>query len=145
MVDRSITVSDYMSHKVLSFKLTDNVGDIVSMLLEHKSGGGPVLDANKQVIGFISEQDCIKEMLNTAFYRALTANAGDIMKSPVASVSPDMPIMELAQQFDTAKPRMYPVIDQGKLVGAIGRTQVLQALHDISARDSKTNQKASAL
>ena len=134
MVDRSVSVSDYMSRKVISFDLRDDVGDIVAVLLEHKITGAPVLDENKQVIGFISEQDCIKEMLNTAFYCDLTANAKDVMKTPVISVSPDMPISELAQQFDTAKPKVYPVVDEGRLVGMISRSNVLQGLYDISVR-----------
>ena len=134
MVDRSVSVSDYMSRKVISFDLRDDVGDIVAVLLEHKITGARVLDENKQVIGFISEQDCIKEMLNTAFYCDLTANAKDVMKTPVISVSPDMPISELAQQFDTAKPKVYPVVDEGRLVGMISRSNVLQGLYDISVR-----------
>ncbi len=145
MVDRSVLVGDYMSRKVISFDLRDDVGDIVAILLEHKISGAPVLDENKQVIGFISEQDCIKEMLNTAFYCDLTANAKDVMKTPVVSVSPDMPISELAQQFDTAKPKLYPVVEEGKLVGMISRSNVLQGLYDISIRCHHLSDQKTAL
>ena len=92
MVDKSVVVRDCMSRKVVSFDIKDDVGDVVAVLLENKITGAPVLDADQNVIGFISEQDCIKEMLNTAFYCDLTANAGDVMKTNVLTVEPDMAI-----------------------------------------------------
>ena len=60
MVDKTVVVRDCMSRKVVSFDVRDNIGDIVAVLLEYKITGAPVLDSDKQVIGFISDQDCIK-------------------------------------------------------------------------------------
>ena len=134
MVEKTVVVRDCMSRKVVSFDVSDDVGDIVAVLLEHKITGAPVLNAEKQVIGFISEQDCIKEMLNTAFYCDLTATAADIMKTNVVTVDPDMPISELAEQLNTNKPKVYPVVEEGRLVGIISRSDVLQALYDASVR-----------
>lgn len=134
MVEKTVVVRDCMSRKVVSFDVSDDVGDIVAVLLEHKITGAPVLNADKQVIGFISEQDCIKEMLNTAFYCDLTATAADIMKTNVVTVDPDMPISELAEQLNTNKPKVYPVVEEGRLVGIISRSDVLQALYDASVR-----------
>ena len=134
MVDKTVVVKDCMSRKVVSFDVRDDVGDVVAVLLEHKISGAPVLDKEKRVIGFVSEQDFIKEMLNTAFYCDLTANAGDVMSREVATVSPDMSIASLAEMFDTAKPKVYPVVEQDKLVGIISRSDVLQELYDASVR-----------
>lgn len=134
MVEKTVVVRDYMSHKVVSFDIRDDVADIVAVLLENKITGAPVLDAHRQVIGFISEQDCIKEMLNTAFYCDLTATAADVMKKPVVTVDPDLPITALAEQLDTSKPKVFPVVEEGKLVGIISRANVLQALFDASVR-----------
>ena len=134
MVEKTVVVRDCMSRKVVSFDVSDDVGDVVAVLLEHKITGAPVLGSDKQVIGFISEQDCIKEMLNTAFYCDLTATAADVMKKEVLTVDPDMPISELAEQLTTNKPKVYPVVEDGKLVGIIARSDVLQALYDASVR-----------
>lgn len=134
MVEKTVTVRDCMSHKVFSFDLSDNIADAVSQLLEHRITGAPVLDAERNVIGFVSEQDCIKQMLNTAFYCDLTATVGDVMKRDVLSVEPDMPIAQLAEQLIIAKPRVYPVVEGGRLVGIISRSDVLQALFDANVR-----------
>jgi len=145
MVDKTVVVRDCMSRKVVSFSVRDDVGDVVAVLLENKISGAPVLDEQHQVIGFVSEQDCIKEMLNTAFYCDLTANAGDVMKAPVVTVKPDTPISELAEQLDTHKPRVYPVVEDGKLIGVISRTDVLKELYDASVRCHHLTDKKTAL
>lgn len=134
MVERTVVVRDCMSRKVVSFDVQDNISDIVAVLLEYKITGAPVLNGNKQVIGFISEQDCIKEMLNTAFYCDLTATAADLMKTDVLTVEPDLPVSELAEKLTSSKPKVYPVVEQGRLVGIISRSDVLQALYNVSLR-----------
>ena len=55
MVEKTVVVRDCMSRKVVSFDVSDDVGDIVAVLLEHKITGAPVLNADKQVIGFTDE------------------------------------------------------------------------------------------
>ena len=145
MVEKTVVVRDCMSRKVVSFDVADDVGDVVAVLLEHKITGAPVLNAERRVIGFISEQDCIKEMLNTAFYCDLTANAADVMKTEVLTVSADMPISELAEQLTTNKPKVYPVVEDGKLVGIISRSDVLQALYDASVRCHHLSDKKTAI
>jgi len=134
-----------MSRKVVSFDVRDDVGDVVATLLENKITGAPVLDKDRNVIGFISEQDCIKEMLNTAFYCDLTANAGDVMTHEVLTVHPGMPIAELAELLSSAKPRVYPVVDEGRLVGIINRSDVLQELYDASVRCHHLTDQKTAL
>ncbi len=145
MVDKSVVVRDCMSRKVVSFDVRDDVGDVVATLLEHKITGAPVLDKDKNVIGFISEQDCIKEMLNTAFYCDLTANAGDIMKTEVITVDGDLSIAELAEQLSISKPKVYPVVEEGKLVGIISRSDILQELYDASVRCHHLTDKKTAI
>ena len=145
MVDKSVLVRDCISRKVVSFDVKDDVGDVVAVLLENKITGAPVLDQNKNVIGFVSEQDCIKEMLNTAFYCDLTANAGDVMKGDVLTVEADLPIAELAEKLTLAKPRVYPVVEHGKLVGIISRSDVLQELYDASVRCHHLTDKKTAV
>jgi len=84
-------------------------------------------------------------MLNTAFYCDLTANAGDVMKTNVLTVEPDMAISELADQLTTNKPKMYPVVENGKLVGIVSRSDVLQELYDASVRCHHLSDKKTAL
>ena len=52
----------------------------------------------------------------------------DCMHPDVISVGPDTSIIELADMMQVGKPKVYPVIDNGKLVGIITRRDVLRAV-----------------
>ena len=134
MVEKTVMVSDCMSRKLVCFDINDDIAHVVSVLLEHRISGAPVLNAEQRVIGFISEKDCIKEMLNTAFYCDLTATAADVMTQAVQSVAPDLPIAQLAEQLTNSHLKVLPVVDAGKLVGIINRSDVLKSLFEASVR-----------
>lgn len=144
MTEKSSVVQDYMSHRVISFDIRDDVADIAATLLENRILGAPVVDKDKKVVGFVSEQDCIKEMLNTAWHCELTATAADVMQSDVLTVDPYMDITDLAQQMTTTKPKMYPVVQDGKLLGIITRSDVLRALVEKSAKCHHLTTKATS-
>ncbi|OUS29305.1 hypothetical protein A9Q99_09350 [Gammaproteobacteria bacterium 45_16_T64] len=132
-MDNIRLVRDYMRKKDLSFDVRDDVADIAATLVEHELTGAPVIGADGVVLGFVSEQDCIKEMLNTAFHCELTATAADIMRSDVLTVDGGMEISVLAEQMCGNKPKMYPVTENGTCVGLITRPDVLRALVDSTA------------
>lgn len=50
------------------------------------------------------------------------------MHKEVLSVAPETSIIELAAMMKVGKPKMYPVVSDGKLVGVITRRDVLRAL-----------------
>jgi predicted transcriptional regulator len=63
----------------------------------------------------------------------------------VITVDADMSIAELAEQLTTPKPKVYPVVEEGKLVGIISRSDVLQELYDASVRCHHLTDKKTAL
>lgn len=128
----SILVRDYMQVNVQAIKADASVREVVEHLLKHNLSGAPVIDRNNNLVGFVSEQDCMKDMLNSAFYCEETASVNSIMRKDVLSVTPTTSILEIAETMLGNKPKNYPVIEQGKLVGLITRRQILQALrtHD---------------
>lgn len=126
----SILVTDFMNHQPSVVKDTDNVRTAVELMLEKKLIGVPVIDENKNLVGYLSEQDCIEEMLNDAFHCEEPGSVRKVMQQNVLSVKPSTTIVELAQTIIKNRPKNYPVIEDGKLVGLISRTNVLQALVD---------------
>ena len=126
----SILVADYMNHQPQIIKASDNVRAAVELLLKHNIIGVPVIDEDQNLVGYLSEQDCIEEMLNDAFYCEEPGSVSKVMQTEVLSVTPQTTIVELAQTIINNRPKNYPVIDDGKLVGLISRTDVLRALID---------------
>jgi predicted transcriptional regulator len=90
--------------------------------------GGPVIDENKKVIGFISGQDLLEKLIKVSYMCQDTHTVGDCMYKEVLSVSPEMSVIELADMMKVGKPKVYPVIENDKLVGIITRRHVLNAI-----------------
>jgi CBS-domain-containing membrane protein len=111
------------------------VAQAVEKLLQSKQTGGPVIDDKNKVIGFLSEQDCLKQMIASSYYREQVAQVKDIMKTDVLAIKSYMSVMELAQKMLLEKPKMYPVVDDdGYLLGSINRSALLHAI-DVHLHD----------
>lgn len=136
---RSMKVQDYMNRYPLKFKRTMPIEEAVAMLVSTQQTGGPVVDAQGHVVGFLSEQDCLASMLKDTYHKEQTATVEDCMHAEVLKVNGDMAILDLAQQLGNQKPKLYPVIDYGgSLIGVISRTDVLRAI-DLHLKDSYRN------
>lgn len=124
----SLKVRDYMTVKAVTFKPDMSLTAALDRVINSNHLGGPVIDDKEHVIGFLSEQDLLEKLINVSYYCQDTHIVSDCMHKEVLSVSPEMSIIELAEMMKVGKPKVYPVIDEGKLVGIITRRDVLQAI-----------------
>lgn len=124
----SILVKDYMDHNTAAIYVDSSIFDAVESMLRNKVIGAPVIDRNHQLVGYVSEQDCMKEMLNNTFYADDSPSVTKVMSPAVLSVAPDTSILEIAEKMLERLPKNYPVVSDGKLVGVINRSHVLRAL-----------------
>ncbi len=130
----SLQVSDYMNTHPVKLGLKMPVAEAVERLLASGQTGGPVVDEKGKVVGFLSEQDCIAQMIESSYYREQVCRVADIMRTPALTVKPYTSVLELAQLLLKEKPRIYPVVDDdGVLTGTINRTNVLKAI-DVQLR-----------
>ncbi len=124
----SLKVEQYMNHYPITFTPDMSVEEASLRFLKTKQIGGPVVDEHHKLIGFVSEGDVLKKMLDTIYYNEHIADVVDIMRKDTLSVKPYDSIVELAQAMLTNKPKVYPVVDDdGCLLGTICRNEVLQA------------------
>lgn len=131
----SLQVSDYMNRHPVRFSIEMPVAEAVELLLNTHQTGGPVVDEKGRVVGFLSEQDCLSQMIESSYYREQVARVKDIMRTDVLSKKPYDSVLELAQQMLGNKPKIYPVVDDdGELVGSISRPDVLRAI-DVQLQD----------
>lgn len=134
MNPKSALVRDYMAAHPITFRPETDVLDAVHELVKHRIAGAPVVDQHGEVIGMLSEFDCMKIALNSGYYGDAGGPVSDFMSTEVESVDADMGIIELAQKFLQSGFRRFPVITENRLVGQISRRDVLRALEAISGR-----------
>lgn len=124
-----IQVREAMSHDSLKIPAATSVEEAATLLLKHKLPGAPAVNERGELVGFVSEHDLLQQLLDSSYHSSSKATVQDVMRTDVVTVSPNDSIIELAQtmaQID--KPKVYPVAENGKLIGIITRGQLLQAL-----------------
>ena len=118
-----------MQHRPITFSADMMVQSAVEKFLNSRQLGGPVVDVLGHLIGWVSEQDCIAVMLKEAYHCEQVAQVKNVMRNEVLAVGPDTSILELAEMMMGQKPKIYPVVEEGRLLGVISRHDVMQAIH----------------
>lgn len=128
----SITVKDYMAESLLTFTPDMDVMAAIHLLVEKGYSGAPVLDNLGNVVGILSEHDCLKVGLHASYHGVLGGRVGDFMSKNPVTVDAELSILELAKMFLDKPYRRYPVVEDNRLVGLISRTDALRAIDSIN-------------
>jgi CBS domain-containing protein len=129
---KSCVVKDYLARTVVTFKPDTPVLDAVHTLVKNRIAGAPVVDDEGNLVGMLSELDCMKVALQAGYYGDYGGPVSDYMSEGVKTVNIEMSIVDLAQVFIDEGFRRFPVTDNNRLVGQISRRDVLRALEVIS-------------
>ncbi|MDH4056244.1 MAG: CBS domain-containing protein [Gammaproteobacteria bacterium] len=128
MNKKSCVVKDYMARTLVTFKPDTDVLDAVHSLVKNRIAGAPVVDDAGNLLGMLSELDCLKIALHAGYHGDWGGPVSDYMSDGVETVDADMSIIDLAQVFIDSRFRRYPVMENNRLVGQISRRDVLRAL-----------------
>ncbi len=125
---KDITVKDYMVENPVTFTADMEILQAIHALVEQRISGAPVIDERGDLIGMLSEQDCMKAALNAAYHGELGGKVSEFMNHEVSTIDADASIADVAAMFMTAPYRRYPVVAGNRVVGQISRRDVLRAL-----------------
>jgi CBS domain-containing protein len=132
MTPKSALVKDYMTGKLVTFHPDTDVLDAIHELVNHGIAGAPVTDDQGQLIGMLSELDCMKIALHAGYHGQWGGPVSEYMTSDTETIDADMSIIDLAQRFLDTTYRRFPVMKDHRLVGQISRRDVLRALGQIA-------------
>jgi CBS domain-containing protein len=127
----SLRVRDYMSTKLVTFTPEMEVMRAVNLLVQHGIAGAPVVDKEGRVVGMFSEKDCLSVALVASQDSCIAGPVSQFMSTKVVTVDPDTNLTQLATMFVSQSYRRYPVLEQGKLVGQISRSDVMRAINSL--------------
>ncbi len=122
-------ISDCMSTDFAKIKADMPVAEASKNLIKKVLLGGPVVDDRGCLMGWISEQDCLKVTVQVVYLNQRVATVQEIMSSDVLVVKESDDLLSVAQQMLEAKPKAYPVVnEQNKVLGVITRRHILDQL-----------------
>ncbi len=148
------TVADIMDREPHSVFPDDDVRSVIDVLQKHDLPGVPVVDADRKVVGIITDSDLVISDENADFHlphyvnimgavvflestkhfeeraqKAFASTAAEMMTADPYTVGPDEPAEKAAKLISQKKHNRLPVVDdEGRLVGVVTRVDVLAAL-----------------
>lgn len=124
-----ILVSDYMSKKLVTFTPDQSILTVMEMFTKHRISGGPVLGDRGELVGIISEADCMKQISESRYFNLpiLDKSVERFMTKGVETIPHDTNIFDAASIFYKNNRRRLPVLQDGRLVGQISRKDVVVA------------------
>lgn len=122
-------VKDFMQSKLPNITPDTEMTTAIAELQKFKLLGAPVFNEDRCLVGFISEQELLKPLMQSSYFCEGVVKVSQLMQTNVVTVNCDMNIIELAEQMRPGKPKNYPVVEGVKVVGMISRADVLKALY----------------
>jgi len=126
------TVKDYMSANLVTLSPSTSILAAARQLVEHRISGAPVLDQQGNLVGLLSEKDCMRIALHSGYHSEAAGTVAEYMHKDVKTVDAERNIVDVAMMFIEDDYRRYPVMIDGRLVGQISRRDVLKALAVLS-------------
>jgi CBS domain-containing protein len=135
-------VSDVMTHAVIAVSADTPFKEVVDTLARNRISAVPVINAERRVMGIVSESDLLAKVVtggdprvrvkggrSTRAYvrrKSHAETAAELMSSPAVTVRPDVSIVHAARTAALEHVRRLPVVDaSGVLVGIVTRSDLL--------------------
>ena len=121
-------IKNYMSRELITLTPEMEINRAMNLLIDNKISGAPVLDANANLVGMLSQKDCLKAALHASYYREWGDTVADYMSDRPEALDAELDLVEAAEAFLASSFRRFPVMSEGRLVGQISRSDLLRAL-----------------
>lgn len=122
---KTTTIADVMTKSVISVDATITVNEAAKMMEDAKVGAVIVMEDNSPV-GIVTDRDFSVKVVAHAYQ--ITDPVKQIMSSPLFSIGSDEPVRIAADLMHDRGIRKLPVIDDGKVVGIITATDIVNLL-----------------
>jgi CBS domain-containing protein len=132
-------VRDIMTATVVTVRPETAYRKMAAMFRQHRVSGFPVVDDDGKVAGVVSETDLLARAAEPVpgahpaprdwrHHRSLPpgqATAADLMTHPAVTIGPDALVRDAARLMHSLRLQRLPVVDAGRLVGVVSRSDVL--------------------
>lgn len=120
-----------MATDLIVLRPDQTIQETVATLLKHRISGAPVVSSGSQLIGVLSELDCMRVMASSAFDGEPPngqRKVGELMSTTVTTIEPTTDLYAIVHMFFDRRVRRLPVLVGSQLVGQVSRRDVLRAM-----------------
>jgi CBS-domain-containing membrane protein len=139
---------DVMVRDVVTVAPEDDIATAAKLLVDHDISALPVVDAAGHIVGILSEADLLRRVeldtekkrswwkeailpaaiLSHDYAHAHGRKVSELMSETVISAAPDTPLSQIATLLERHHIKRLPIIEDGRLVGMVSRSNLVQAL-----------------
>ena len=143
---------DVMTWGTITVEPDASVTRAVRLMLQNKISGLPVVDANGQLVGMVTEGDFLRRgelgtqrqrprwlefllgpgRLAAEYVRSSGQKVGEVMTPEPWTVTPETPLDEVVHLMERHRVKRLPVVQDGKLIGIVSRANLLHALASVA-------------
>ncbi|MEQ9301108.1 MAG: CBS domain-containing protein [Cyclobacteriaceae bacterium] len=128
------SVTKYMARDLITFSPDQEIQDAIDVMLDKRISGAPVLNEKKELIGMLSEKDCLRVIVDARYHNQPNSkgSVSDYMSKNVKTISVDKDVVEVADEFLSTQFRRFPVVDdKGVLKGQVSRRDIMRAAREL--------------
>jgi CBS domain-containing protein len=146
-----LTAKDIMTKDVITVKPETSLEELSSLLVKNGISGVPVVDSSGSLYGIVTDNDLISRnkrlhiptvvsFLDAAIYlesskrfeeevrRLAATKVSDICVRKVTTITEDTTVTDIATIMAEKKVHLLPVVKNGKVVGIVGKRDVVKAV-----------------
>lgn len=128
MRKRSLLVRDYMSTTLITLDSDTDILQAAHILIRNQISGAPVVDNIGKLVGILTERDIMAMAVQAYYHGTLGGMVKDHMIVNPQTVKPDDSLLDVAQLFINGRFHRFPVVEDGRLIGVISRSDLMRAL-----------------
>ena len=150
-------VKDVMSRELVTIDAKDSVHDALQLMAENKVSALPVVDREGHCVGLLSTSDLVEvtrdleeglnelERVDELLFGHFISKVGDgishqlvvdLMSENVVSGTPDETLAAAASQMLRERIHRLPIVSNGRLVGILSTTDILEAFVEGAAQNA---------
>jgi len=130
---KTVTAKDFMTSRIVTLVPEMDLLDAMRLLAEHRISGAPVIDTEGNLVGMLTERDCLRTVVVAGYHGECCCGAvAAFMSTDVQSVDADTSLLDIADLFVKHKFRSYPVLKDSRLLGVISRQDLIRAILELA-------------
>ena len=126
------SIKEFMAKQLITFQSDTPIETAMESFLENKISGAPVLDNQGNLVGVLSEKDCMRTLFESSYYNNLGGFVREYMSTNLKTINIHDTLSNVADEFIKSRFRRFPVMEGNKLVGQISRRDILRAIVKLS-------------
>jgi signal-transduction protein with cAMP-binding, CBS, and nucleotidyltransferase domain len=120
------TARELMTKEYLAVRPSLGLLEAVSVLERDPEDTAFVVDEHETFLGVLTEKECLRTLAARAYDEAIAETVEDVMCPMPAAIAPTTDAYTLAQAFLSQSCGTLPVLENGRVVGAVSQITMLR-------------------